>query len=271
MPVFLLRINHAQEVGTPVWKPLYQGVSTSQILHTAPRPNRIQLLKIDLRAEGLSFLATPGNGEKQGETDGMKTTSFLKNYKLQAAINAAPYDPVPLFENGPEDISGLSISEGKIVSPFLEKEKSFPALILTKENAAKIAAPPFGDLKEAWNVVCGFNIVLKDKKVIPWDKVLHPRTAVGIGKQGTEMIWMVVDGRQPGVSEGATSEELGIWLKNLGCTDGINLDGGGTSTLAVEDGKGSAKILNTPIHMGVSGFERVSGSHLGIRAMPLPK
>jgi len=56
----------------------------------------------------------------------------------------------------------------------------------------------------------------------------------------------------------------------MGCTEGINLDGGGTSTLTIA-GPDGPQILNRPIHLGIPGNERVSGSHLGVRAKPLEK
>jgi exopolysaccharide biosynthesis protein len=57
----------------------------------------------------------------------------------------------------------------------------------------------------------------------------HPRTA--IGRTSTGDIWyLVVDGRQP-MSAGATLEETARILKRLGCVDGMNLDGGGSSCI----------------------------------------
>jgi hypothetical protein len=38
----------------------------------------------------------------------------------------------------------------------------------------------------------------------------------------------------------------------------------------VQGPDGKARILNRPIHAGIPGMERVSGSHLGIKAEPLP-
>jgi len=60
----------------------------------------------------------------------------------------------------------------------------------------------------------------------------HPRTAMGYTKQG-QLIYLVVEGRFPGKSEGATLPELATILKDLGCIEGLNLDGGGSSSLLV--------------------------------------
>lgn len=59
----------------------------------------------------------------------------------------------------------------------------------------------------------------------------HPRTAVGRAADGA-LILMVVDGRQA-ESRGATLDELGGLMLQVGAIDALNLDGGGSSTLAV--------------------------------------
>lgn len=67
----------------------------------------------------------------------------------------------------------------------------------------------------------------------------HPRTAVGL--RDDALIWVVVDGRQPGYSEGMTLDELAQFLLNAGCKDALNLDGGGSSTLFVR-----GRVVNRP-------------------------
>jgi exopolysaccharide biosynthesis protein len=50
-----------------------------------------------------------------------------------------------------------------------------------------------------------------------------------------------VDGRQPGVSIGMTYAQLATYMKNLGCDEALNLDGGGSSTLWM-----LGQVMNTP-------------------------
>jgi hypothetical protein len=59
----------------------------------------------------------------------------------------------------------------------------------------------------------------------------HPRTALGYN--GTRFYLLVVDGRQPGYSVGMSLAELAQAMADLGCTDAINVDGGGSSALWV--------------------------------------
>ena len=57
----------------------------------------------------------------------------------------------------------------------------------------------------------------------------HPRTLVGWTAGGDELL-VTVDGRQPGLSVGMSLFEATDFLIALGATDGINLDGGGSTT-----------------------------------------
>jgi hypothetical protein len=60
----------------------------------------------------------------------------------------------------------------------------------------------------------------------------HPRSAVGRTADGD--IWLVaVEGREGKVSRGMTLAELSQTMLRLGCVDAMNLDGGGSTTMAI--------------------------------------
>ncbi len=67
----------------------------------------------------------------------------------------------------------------------------------------------------------------------------HPRTAAGYSKEG-ELILLVVDGRYP-ESRGVNLEELAQLMIDLGAVEALNLDGGGSSTLVVNN-----TLINRP-------------------------
>ena len=71
----------------------------------------------------------------------------------------------------------------------------------------------------------------------------HPRTAIGsyVRDKRPHLILFVVDGRQKIHSMGMSLPELAQAMKDLGCTEALNLDGGGSSTIVVKD-----KVLNKP-------------------------
>jgi hypothetical protein len=259
------RLPASAEVLSLEWSPRFRGIDIGSFALNSPRPIRGVAARVDLQEPGLSVVTTASNGERAGETDGAKTSTFLREARCQIAVNAAPFSPVHLLEGRPQDISGFHVSDGKTVSPAAG---SRPALLVSTEGRASIQHPPFpgSGLQSA---VGGFSTVLEDGVVVGKETPLHPRTAAGVSEDGRLLFLLVVDGRQSGYSEGASTADLGRMLRSLGAWDGINLDGGGTTTLVVEGSPGKPEILNRPIHAGVPGFERVSASHLGVRADPL--
>ncbi len=69
---------------------------------------------------------------------------------------------------------------------------------------------------------------------------LGPRTALGIDKYG-RYILLVVDGRQGFYSSGLTLHELAAMMQKLGAVDAMNLDGGGSTAMAVR-----GAVVNRP-------------------------
>ena len=67
----------------------------------------------------------------------------------------------------------------------------------------------------------------------------HPRTAMGYTKDN-KLIILVVQGRFPGIAEGATLGQEARILQDLGCWEALNLDGGGSSCMLV-NGKETIK------------------------------
>lgn len=73
-------------------------------------------------------------------------------------------------------------------------------------------------------------------------RTLEPRTAVGYTDDGKHVIMLVVDGRKAGGSAGVTARQLGDIMRCVGCSEAMNFDGGGSSTMYV-DGFG---VKNVP-------------------------
>ena len=78
------------------------------------------------------------------------------------------------------------------------------------------------------------------------DGAAAPRTAVGTKPNG-EVVFYTIDGRQAGHSVGATIQMVAQRLKELGCTNAILLDGGGSTTMvSTYPDYGSSSIINKP-------------------------
>ncbi|MGV3615614.1 MAG: phosphodiester glycosidase family protein [Fimbriimonas sp.] len=98
------------------------------------------------------------------------------------------------------------------------------------------------------NVVGGGPVLVRRGVLAPGaaEDVRHPRTAMGIDKDGN--VWYaIVDGRQP-MSVGATLKETGEVMRRLGCVEAINLDGGGSSSMS---------LFGTTLNRPSGGVERM--------------
>jgi hypothetical protein len=68
----------------------------------------------------------------------------------------------------------------------------------------------------------------------------HPRTAIAKLASG-KLLLVTVDGRQPGISAGMSLYMLADLLLELGAVEAMNLDGGGSTTMVIQN-----KIVNKP-------------------------
>jgi len=91
---------------------------------------------------------------------------------------------------------------------------------------------------------------------------LHPRTAIGIKSDGQTLVFVVVDGRQPGRSVGINLPALAEWMIAKGCAVAMNFDGGGSSTMDVRD-----EIVNFPSDSG--GPRPISTALVVFRTAPI--
>ena len=97
------------------------------------------------------------------------------------------------------------------------------------------------DLTGATAALGGGPILLRGGEEPDWGerKQRHPRTAIGWNRE--HLFLVVVDGRQAGLSMGMNYGELSALMRRLGCTEAMNLDGGGSSTLWL-----GGDVMNSP-------------------------
>ena len=251
------------------WRSIAPGVDLAEITSTKP-PLRVYCLRVDTGGPGVEVIVTPPEeaaGPGDAEYPGRRTSTFLERFGLVAAVNGSPFRPVRLNEGKPTDVVGVSVYRSEIISPpdpAYDCLVRYPAGDFAVISQAEI--PP--DIGLA---VGGFHKVLENGKAIGGGEsspVRHPRTGVGTSRSGLVLYLVVIDGRNPASSIGATEAELAGWLAYFGAWDGLNLDGGGSSTLVVADGEGNPRRVNRPLGYGRLGMERVVGNHLGISAAP---
>jgi exopolysaccharide biosynthesis protein len=105
------------------------------------------------------------------------------------------------------------------------------------------------DAESIEDAVSGVPQLIKNGKIeITWEKekigksfveTKHPRTAVANLKDG-KFLMAAVDGRTE-ESAGMNLQELAEFLLELGATDAMNLDGGGSTTMVID-----GKVINKP-------------------------
>ena len=247
---------------------LFQGVSYHREARQSPRPLVIHVVKVDLRQPDISFLVTPANQEGETPLRARTTSRFLDDFNLQVAINGSGFTPwrsntlLDYYPHTGDPIgpTGLAASKGNVYSQAVE---GAPVLYISRTNQARFNTPS----GRVYNAISGNVMLLEQGSIQPEPGGdLQPRTAVGLDRSGRTLILVVVDGRQPGYSQGVTLAELAQILLENGAFTAMNLDGGGSSTLVSKAANGRAKVLNSPIDQRIPGRERPVGNHLGIYA-----
>jgi len=236
----------------------FVGVTHIHRTATDPRPMNIHVIQIDLNAPGIRFKVTPGNDDAPRETELQTTPAFLVQQKAQLAINTHFFSPFP--PNAPQsNVIGLAASEGDVYSPF---QNNWPAVNISKDHVVTFHDDPPGEDVEIYNAVAGNERILRHGENVARDKKsLHPRTGIGLSDDGETLILITVDGRREGFSEGVTTVELADLLREHGAHDAVNLDGGGSTTMAMADP--TPRLVNVP-----SSLTRPVGCNLAVFADP---
>lgn len=194
-----------------------------------PDPRRIQV-------------ATAANIQEKGDT----TSNIAKMNGAVAAINGGGFHdpngtgtgrlPYGFILHDGEYIIGKDVGLSESVD-FIGFSKS-GNLIAGNYDKTELA-----DMKAMEGITFGPPLIVDGKKMITdgdggWG--VGPRTAIGQRKDGT-VLFVVIDGRQPGYSIGATLRDVQDVLYEKGAYIAANLDGGSSSTLYL-----NGKVVNKP-------------------------
>ena len=233
-----------------------------------PRPNRAHILRVDLKSDKIQpavVIAVDPDGDGAAEAALTDPLELVEDQSTLAFINTNPWDSFPdatgqrnrhWFAGQPVDIHGLAVSGGQVRSP---DKPSRASLLFGSQGRLFLGDGPVdGSIMEA---MTGFQqIVTEGAVIVPTGGKRHPRTAIGVDRTGSVMYLVVVDGRQEGYSEGMNLHELGSVVRDLGCWNATNMDGGGSSIMGLADAAGTLQIVNSP-----------SDRHLGVvKIRPLP-
>ncbi len=279
-PIVLYTIGLARRPArTDVVRTLAPGVTYSRKALSNPRPIQMHIIQMDLTQPGLKSTVTasdtdPANQSDELETTARTATEFLKSSGANLAINASFF--YPFRENHPLDYYphsgdrvntvGQTIHNGKPYSPH-EATRSPLCLNPIGSNPLAQILPDQPCPKDTQTAVSGNEVILMDGK--PTDdkgaedrKNPYARVAVGTDRSGKTLWIVVIDGKQVGYSMGMTLDELARVFQDLGADRALNLDGGGSSTIALQTAQG-IELLNAPIHTHLPMTERPVANHLG--------
>ena len=264
----VFRLPAAETVTRP-----FVGVTLIHRTQTEPRPVSLHVVRIDLRAPGLSFLLTPPAPEGYRETLRQTTLEFLNQEHAQIGINVHFFTPYP-SRDPDADVIGIASSNGLIYSDFESPSQSYalvanaPGLNLDPEHNASIIHWNPGDRHHQpliedvtlWNTVAGSAQVITNGVVtIPfykdeehsegqltpggpsnysnaksWYEVAAARTLIGLSKDNRALFLFTVDNAAS--SKGlSVSEGAEILRRDYGVHNALNLDGGGSTTLVMKN------------------------------------
>jgi hypothetical protein len=230
----------------------------------------MHIVQIDLSAPGLRFKLSPPAGEREAVRE--TTLAFLTQERAQVAINAHFFLPFPSADREAW-LVGIAASEGRVYSAFEAPAQSFalvadaPGLNIDRDNHATIVhrdrARDAGQVQESvalWTTVAGSaQIVTEGVNSVPrykdaqhpdaaltpggpgsysnsksWYEATTARTAIGLSRDGRTLTLFTVDVR--GGSDGMKVGEVAdLLIADYGVWNALNLDGGGSTSMAMED------------------------------------
>ncbi len=251
------------------WQPIFQGIEYSRgSLGDHQSYQIVNAMRVDLTNPHIHFFSTPKSVglSSPNQTITQTTSRFLEQYKLQVAVNANYFHHSPLLISLPTPLLGLAISDSQLVNPALQGNTT--SLAIKQNNSASIVNYRIGSAPtDAYTVVSGIPELLRNGQILPVDNnKIDSRTAAGITQDGKYLILLTIDGRRFAPSDGATLYQTAQWLQKFGAYNGVNLDGGSSSTMVRQGLNGSAQVLNDPKDFGI---ERPVGNNLGIFAPTL--
>ncbi|MBL9202448.1 MAG: phosphodiester glycosidase family protein [Opitutaceae bacterium] len=284
----------------------FRGITLISRTESSPRPVRMHVVLVDLATPGLSFKLSPPAGARDAVRQ--TTLAFLRQEKAQLAVNAHFFVPFPSPDTDVDLVglavsAGRIVSpfEPQPVSAgFPDQSYAIlahaPALNLDPGNRAALVRrdPAYPDGRHTlprvtlWNAVSGSaQIVTDGAPTIPtytgapgglrpannysdarsWYALPRARTAVGLTADGRRLVIFTAD--QAAGSAGLTVAEVARFLvRDYRVAQALNLDGGGSTTLAMQDPvTGEPRLVNTPSDPPPG---RAVGSSLAIFAAPMP-
>ncbi len=190
------------------------------------------------RADDAAVLYTPAIGPSTRTSGGLELTLEWDG--------EAPWLPLRAGERFQARITAINAEGDTALKPDIMVLSIGPELAdrlptLTRGTIVSLHLEMSPDLTGVTTALGGGPILLREGRAFDWAHrpERHPRTAIGWNREALFLV--VVDGRQKGLSIGMNYTELSSLMLRLGCTEAMNLDGGGSSTLWL-----GGRVMNSP-------------------------
>jgi len=245
LTLFLVLVSAAPVAAQDTWTDPFPGV---RHLHRRTPNQNVNIVVVDLCAAGISTRGTASGERRQ------TPSSFGRAVGAQVAVNGDFFSFSDYSTNGPAGHGG---------AVWGGADHGYVAPLAFGAGRAGLAPHEGTGGVEGWmqEIVSGHPTILHDGSVRPSDDPLctarHPRTFAGLSADRRTLVLGVVDGRATS-RIGMTCGELANLLLEMGASDGVNLDGGGSSSMWMA-GRGT---LNYPS----DGSPRVVANHLAVYA-----
>ena len=248
-----------------------------------PRELVVNILEINMSAAGLSFRMQPGNGANPGEVTRMTTRSFVNSIGAQIGINGDFFNTAPPYPFPNTDVTHIAASDGDIYSANAGNDPTFNVSATNQPRILRGSGPGTTTNTAGvplYNAIGGNQRILNSGTVSApndtYTNTLNPHTAIAVSQDRTRVFLMTVDGRQTDYSEGMKTTEMAELFLTVGGWDAINIDGGGSTTMVMDDdgdALADARIINSPSDNAtpqMPGTERLVANNLAVFAMPNP-
>jgi exopolysaccharide biosynthesis protein len=235
-------------------------------------PERLWVAQIDLTEKHIHLRVDRGgpdpDGAGQWQTTLLEPTKIAERDRFDLVINGDFFKArnVKDAEGGKSkyradlwaSVVGPAMTDGQTWAVSGQRR---PCLVVHTNGAVAIETLQ-RPARDDWEVVAGNVMLVHDGTNVAHaaETAREPRTVAGLDAACEHLTLLVVDGRKRGVAAGMTFDELAVEMRRLGCAEAVNLDGGGSSVLAVRSGDGTMKILNVP----TDGHERAVANVLGV-------
>lgn len=201
-------------------------------------PYLVHVMTVDLDYVSL-MLGTADNNNKT-EDKWVQTpaeharAAIDDGFDVVGAINAG-------YPTGLSVKEGVMMVPGTIHRPYFAVTKAGVPFIGYDDNAA--------DIENIELAACGTDVLVDNympgnlRMTDDFAYTTHPRTMIGIRGDG-KIVMVVIDGRQPELSNGAPFTRCADIMMRLGCKYALNLDGGGSSCMIVRHKSGAFQTVN---------------------------